>query len=390
MQKSGIVDRFEPMMEQSYLGYKFEDSKGVVINVGIATVFLVAGLWIWDWALDPVHAANTFPTRSVMCAILGLYPLAIIAGLRRALLPWLLAAVVIATEAVYLYLLTQLNDGVIYGGFSGFMFWFILSVFAGLSFTFTESLLLNVVIAFMPNLLVHSGLAPQLNLVLYNALIWPTCFIAIFGNLSLDRLYRRLFRYRERIEALAKTDGLTGITNRAHFTETAPVLVELCRRHERPISAIMIDIDHFKQINDIYGHPEGDEVLRRVAEIMGGKLRNTDLLARYGGEEFAVILPETSPQNALLVAETIRRHIEETPISLDADRSVSITISVGVTGHDVLPDEIGFEELLKQADTRLYEAKQRGRNRVVAIKPHYADSHKPGGLPETNLLGRFY
>jgi diguanylate cyclase (GGDEF)-like protein len=365
-QRTGVYDRFEPITEESYLAYKFNDSKCVVINVGIATVFLIAGLWIWDWALDPEHAASVLPVRLTMCTILSLYPLAIYAGFRRSALPWLLVTIVISAEATFLHLLTRLKDGVIYGGFSGFMFWFILSVFAGLSFTFTESLLLNIAIAFMPNLLVHFGLAPDLNLALYNALIWPTCFIAIFGNLSLDKLYRRLFLYRQRIETLAKTDGLTGIINRSHFIETAPVLVELCRRHEHPVSAFMVDIDHFKQINDVFGHPEGDEVIRHVAETMRLKLRNTDLLARYGGEEFAVILPETTPDNALEVANAIRRHIEETPIALGADRSIRITVSAGVAGYDVLPDDIGLEELLKQADMYLYEAKQKGRNRVVA------------------------
>jgi len=368
-QRTGVYD-LEPLTEGSYLTYKFEDSKGVVKNVGIATVFLIAGLWVWDWSLDPRHAVDVLPTRLLMCLILSFYPLAIVSGCRRSFLPWLLGAIVISTEAVYLYLLTQLKDGIIYGGFSGFMFWFILSVFAGLSFTFTESLLLNIVIAFVPNLLVHFGLGSNLNLALYNALIWPTCLIAIFGNFSLDKLYRRLFQYRQRIETLAKTDGLTGITNRSHFIETAPVLLELCRRHEHPISAFMIDIDHFKQINDVYGHPEGDEVIRHVAETMRIKLRNTDLLARYGGEEFAVILPETTPDDALAVAETIRRHIEETPIALGNDCSIRITVSAGVAGYAVIPDDIGLEELLKQADMYLYEAKQGGRNRVAAALLH--------------------
>jgi diguanylate cyclase (GGDEF)-like protein len=360
-----MFEQFDSTTEQAFLDYKFRDSKGVVISVGIATVFLIAGLWIWDWALDPEHAPQVLPARLTMCLILSFYPLLVFSGVRRSALPWLLASIVVSTEAVFLYLLTQLNDGIIYGGFSGFMFWFILSVFAGLSFTVTESLLLNIVIASMPNLLVYLGLGSQLNLALYNALIWPTCFIAVFGNLSLDMLYRRLFEYRQRIETLAKIDGLTGITNRSHFIETAPVLVELCRRHEHPISVFMVDIDHFKQINDLYGHPEGDEVIRLVAERLRTKLRNTDLLARYGGEEFAVILPETGLLNALAVAETIRKHIEETAVTLGADRSIRITVSVGVAGYDTLPDEIGLEELLKQADLRLYEAKQSGRNRVA-------------------------
>lgn len=134
-----------------------------------------------------------------------------------------------------------------------------------------------------------------------------TCLIAMFGNLALDRLNRRLFQYRLNIEHSARIDGLTGIANRFHFSKAAPVLLELCRRHEPPISVFMIDIDHFKRINDEYGHPEGDEVIRQVADSMGTKLRTTDLPARYGGKEFFVILPETSPRAAAPVAETIRR-----------------------------------------------------------------------------------
>lgn len=366
LQRIGVYERFAAATEQAFLDYKFKDSRGVVISVGIATVFLIAGLWIWDWALDPEHAPQVLPARLTMCLILSLYPLLVFSGVRRSALPWLLASIVVSTEAVFLYLLTQLKDGVIYGGFSGFMFWFILSVFAGLSFTVTESLLVNVVIACMPNILVHFGLGSQLNLALYNALIWPTCFIAVFGNLSLDMLYRRLFKYRQHIETLAKIDGLTGISNRSHFIETAPILLDLCRRHGHPISVFMVDIDHFKQINDLYGHPEGDEVIRLVAERLQTMLRNTDLLARYGGEEFAVILPETIPRNARAVAELIRRNIEEMPVTLDDHRSIRITVSVGVAGYEILPDEIGLEALLKQADLRLYEAKQRGRNLVVS------------------------
>lgn len=210
------------------------------------------------------------------------------------------------------------------------------------------------------------GLAPQLELTLYNALVWPTCFTAIFGNLSLDKFNRRLFQYRLKIEQSARIDGLTGINNRSHFIEAAPVLLELCRRHEHPISAFMVDIDHFKQINDRYGHPEGDEVIRLVADSMRTKLRNTDLLARYGGEEFVVILPETPPHAAVGVAESVRRTIAEKALALGAGRSIRITISIGVAGYGLLPDDIGLEELLKQADTRLYEAKEGGRNRVVA------------------------
>ncbi|NMC75219.1 MAG: diguanylate cyclase [Geobacteraceae bacterium] len=358
-----MFDRFDPESEEDFLNFKYCDSRGVVTSVAIASVFLIAGLWIWDWTLDPYHAQDVIPTRLLMCLFMSIYPAAIVTGIRRSFLPWLLGLVVVSIETIFLYHLTLLSGGLLYG-FAGFMYWYMLSAFAGLSFTFLESLLLNLSMAIVPNLLVLFGVAPHFDIPLYNALIWPTCCISIFGNLSLDRLYRRLFLYRRHIEAQARTDGLTGITNRSHFVEAAPVVVELCRRHDHPISVLMIDIDHFKKINDRYGHPEGDGVLRHVAETMRNKLRITDLLARYGGEEFVVILPETPPRSALIVAESIRRIIEETPVPMGPDRFIGITISAGVAGYDRLPDSIGLEDLLKQADVNLYEAKKKGRNRV--------------------------
>lgn len=365
LQQIGVDDRFDTATEESYLDFKFNDSRGVVISVTIATFFLIIGLWVWDWTIDPPHAMDALPTRILLGVIEILYPIALAAGVRRTVLPWLLALIVLSMETLFLYHLTLLEGGLVYG-VSGFMFWFMISVFTGLSFNLAPTLLTVVAIAVLPNILVRLGLAPQLELPLYNALVWPTCLIAMFGNLALDRLYRRLFRYRRNIEHTARIDTLTGIANRFHFSEAAPVLLELCRRHEHPISAFMVDIDHFKQINDSYGHPEGDEVIRLVADSMRTKLRNTDLLARYGGEEFVVILPETPPHAAVGVAESVRRTIAEKALALGAGRSIRITISIGVAGYDLLPDDIGLEELLKQADTRLYEAKEGGRNRVVA------------------------
>jgi diguanylate cyclase (GGDEF)-like protein len=357
-------DRFDPATEQCYRDYKFEDTKPIALSISLAAPFLASGLWLWDWAHDPAHIMQALPTRILMGVILSLYPLGMVAGVRRSLLPWLFSVLALCVEALYLYHLTLLERGMIYG-IAGFMYWFILPVFMGLPYNLTVSLVLNPAIAMLPNILVPLGLAPQFELLKYNALIWPTCIIAIFVNLLLDKLYRRLFRYHQRIEALACNDALTSIANRRHFMETAPALIELCRRHKHPISIVMIDIDHFKRVNDEYGHPEGDKVIRMVADVIRTKLRSTSLLARYGGEEFAVVLPETGPNNAFFVAERIRRSLEEQRVVLETNRSVQVTISAGVAGYGVLPAKTGLEELIRQADAELYEAKRQGRNRVV-------------------------
>jgi diguanylate cyclase (GGDEF)-like protein len=130
------------------------------------------------------------------------------------------------------------------------------------------------------------------------------------------------------------------------------------RRYNHPLSLMMFDIDHFKKFNDTYGHPLGDEVIKMVAKTIKEMARTTDRAFRYGGEEFAVLLPETSSENGLVLAERLRKKIEE-------NRSVKnlvITVSEGITG--LLPED-SPESLVKRADAALYSAKESGRNRVV-------------------------
>ncbi|WP_319525541.1 GGDEF domain-containing protein [uncultured Desulfosarcina sp.] len=358
-----IEKRFDADTEDAYRDFKFDDSRKVVVHVTFAAFFLIIGLWIWDWTVDPPHAMDVLPIRLIEGMVALCYPFAIVAGMRRKLLPWVLALVCLSMEGLYLYHLTLLDSGLACG-LTGFMFWFIILIFAGLSFSLMPTMLTMIGVALLPNIVVACGMAVQMPLAQYNALIWPTCLIAMFSNLSLDRLYRRLFIYQRNIEHTARTDALTGIANRFHFNETAPILLELCRRHEHPLSVLMVDIDHFKKINDEYGHIEGDKVIRHVVGCMRAKLRRTDLLARYGGEEFVVILPETPPSGAMEAAEIIRRKIADASIEIGSDRSIGVTVSVAA-GYNVLPDEIGLEELLRLADDALYKAKEGGRNRVV-------------------------
>jgi len=170
----------------------------------------------------------------------------------------------------------------------------------------------------------------------------------------------RLF---DEVQRLATLDGLTSTYNRRHFMDLAQLQYDNARRFGHPLTAMMLDVDHFKRINDRHGHHVGDQVLRALAERCRGALRSVDVLGRYGGEEFAIVLPGTTQHNAATVlAERIRKRVADEPIKTD-DGAVKVTVSVGVAELDA--EMRGPEDLLKRADAALYEAKQAGRNRVV-------------------------
>jgi len=164
------------------------------------------------------------------------------------------------------------------------------------------------------------------------------------------------------VQRLAITDGLTGTYNRRHFFELAEHELNRASRFGHPVSAILLDVDHFKQVNDTYGHAAGDQVLRVLAERCGESIRDIDILGRYGGEEFAIILPATDLSGARNVAERLRQCISDVPVLTDRG-DITITISVGVASNDQ-----DVAALLNRADAAMYAAKQAGRNRVAVFR----------------------
>jgi diguanylate cyclase (GGDEF)-like protein/PAS domain S-box-containing protein len=163
------------------------------------------------------------------------------------------------------------------------------------------------------------------------------------------------------VQTQAITDSLTGLYNRRGLFELGQRELDRLRRFERPLAAIMLDIDYFKQVNDTYSHAIGDQVLKELAARCRTHLREIDILGRYGGEEFAILLPETDQHDAYRVAERIRKHMIEASVQTDQG-PVSITISLGVTAAG--PDSTDLAVLLDRADTAMYSAKQSGRNQV--------------------------
>ena len=166
-----------------------------------------------------------------------------------------------------------------------------------------------------------------------------------------------------KLEALSRTDPLTGAGNRRSFDETLGKEFARARRHGHPLSVVMLDIDHFKRINDTHGHPVGDQVLRSFARVVASVLREGDTLFRYGGEEFVVLLPDTSRDGALAAAQRMVAAIASAPHKVGHE-SINVTTSAGVAGLEQAARD--GNELVGKADSALYEAKEGGRNRAVA------------------------
>jgi diguanylate cyclase (GGDEF)-like protein len=165
------------------------------------------------------------------------------------------------------------------------------------------------------------------------------------------------------LERLARTDVLTGVTNRRHFFELAEPQFASAQRYSHNIAILLLDVDHFKQVNDSYGHLAGDLILQRVARECQGHLRSSDVFARYGGEEFICLLPEQSLEGALETAERIRLMLERAEVLWD-HQSIRVTASIGVA---LLQEDLALtlETLINRADQALYESKANGRNQVT-------------------------
>jgi diguanylate cyclase (GGDEF)-like protein len=163
---------------------------------------------------------------------------------------------------------------------------------------------------------------------------------------------------------LAITDDLTGLFNRRHFFEVAEEIFAHAQKSNSPLASLIVDLDHFKQFNDCYGHGVGDQVLREVARLMSTAMRESDIIGRYGGEEFSILLPDTIVKAAIYVAERLLSFVSDVPIETEAGK-LTVQLSVGVAGTS--KETPTLQSLILRADQAMYLAKSAGRN-CVAVK----------------------
>ncbi len=188
------------------------------------------------------------------------------------------------------------------------------------------------------------------------------------------RVRRALARLTDRLTAtwtLATTDELTGVSNRQALLARLEEELRRAARYHRPLSVALVDLDHFKRLNDTFGHLAGDQVLRAVAGMLRGDMRAQDALGRYGGEEFMIVLPETDAEAAATVAEKLRRLLASSPVVLDDGTSVVVTLSAGVAGG--MGGQLDLDRLIRDADTALYSAKALGRDQVFVFNEVHDD-----------------
>ena len=184
---------------------------------------------------------------------------------------------------------------------------------------------------------------------------------------------------RERLRLYGLMDPLTGVANRRFFERRLGEEVERWFRRGEPLTAMLVDVDHFKSVNDRFGHQIGDRVLQEVAGLLGRDLRAADVLARYGGEEFVLLLPNASPAQATAIAQRVCAHVARHRFH-DGDPPLSVTVSVGVAclnADSELDGDAPAAWLLQQADAALYRAKQTGRNRAVVAQSNAANATPP-------------
>lgn len=341
---------------------KFEDHRQfTAVVLGILSVFLPV-LWSWDYVTDSVGARDTIGLR---LSFLLLFPLAVGFWSGKARPRFLEAAMpvaLLASEAVFVEILNRLNTGMVFG-LAGFMYCMFIAILTGQCLSLVSGVSYMLVAAALPQIMALFSLAPGFLQGHYSILIWPAAGLTVLSQLAIAVEYLKRYRVEEQLKQLSDTDALSGVGNRGYFTRMLEQERARAQRLAQPLSLLVLDIDHFKKINDLHGHLSGDVAIRHLADLCRQGSRSFDVVARVGGEEFAILLIGTELAPAGDIAERIRALVSSSEIRGVDGSALTFTVSVGAAG--LRSDDASGTDLYLRADTALYAAKRAGRNRVV-------------------------
>lgn len=348
---------------QEFAAKKFRDHRRFTAVVYVILGVFLPFLWVWDYVTDPVGARETIGLR--LLYLLILIPAF---GFWWPKVPprWLQIApplLMLAAEVLYVEILNHLQTGMIYG-LAGFMYVMFIAVLGTQCYSLVLAIGYTLFATILPTLMAALGLAPGFPYLSFAILVWPAAGLTILSQAAFA--YHYLYRYylEQQLKFLSDTDPLSGARNRRYFMPRLDSEVVRAHRLRLDLALLMLDIDFFKKVNDTYGHPTGDLVIRQLADICLQVSRKIDVVGRVGGEEFAVLLPGATIAQATDVAERIRAQAEGSSVQSQDGKFLNFTVSVGVA--EVRPDDNNGTDLFSRADAALYEAKNSGRNRVMS------------------------
>ena len=346
--------------DKAYLDEKLESNRDLTVIFYVVGSLFGTLFWIWDYVIDSVGANDTIYLRFIyLLGFLGALTFKYIKNKYILLFtyPFFLGI----GEVLFFVIMSRLDNGMIYG-ISGFSIFVIMTPLLLQAFSFRVSIINAVFIVLFPHILAETPFFEDFLHLHYAVMIWPSMALILLTQYFLEQ--KDFIRYKSecKLELISNTDYLTGLNNRRYFILLLKQEILRTKHYGYIGSLLMIDIDHFKSVNDTYGHLVGDLAIRSCADEILKATRNTDIISRFGGEEFIVFLPETDIEETLIIAERIRINIEKYFIVSEDNRKFSMTVSIGIVQQN--KEDRGENDLIMRADKALYQAKQLGRNRI--------------------------
>jgi len=346
--------------DKDYLDEKLESNRNITSIFYILGSLLGMMFWIWDYVIDSVGAYDTIYLRLGFLVIL-LGAIIFKYSNNKYMLLFTFPLLAVFTEVLFFMIISRLQDGMIYG-ISGFMMLAIMPTLLLQGFSFGVSIVNTVFLTLLPHLLAETPFFEGFLHFHYAVMLWPSMMMILITQYFLQQKDFSRYKSERKLELISNSDYLTGLNNRRHFMLLLKQEFLRTKRYGHIGSLLMIDIDHFKSVNDSYGHLVGDLAIRTCGENIVKSTRNIDISSRFGGEEFIVFLPEIDREQTLIIAERIRLNIENDIIVTEGNKKFSMTVSIGMVQQD--KDEISENDLIFRADRALYQAKKLGRNRI--------------------------